>query len=197
MQTPPSNDTIDVFYINICCVVFFGKWKQIIIAGEEFNIVTFFGFKRSRFLAIPVLAPNTELHYDSNNFWTAGINVVRCGRICWIGMNFIRVPQCQYLCKKRRERRSRYQRDWIPYTELGKTAPDIITPCPRAFRLGFPLPQIWIVNLYHKRNTSHGRLYINITFSITCPDRLWSPPILLFNRYQGLLSQSKAIRSWS
>ena len=61
---------------NICCVVFFRKWKQIIIAGEEFNIVTFFGFKRSRFLAIPVLAPNTELQYDSNTFRTAGINVM-------------------------------------------------------------------------------------------------------------------------
>lgn len=61
---------------NICCVVFFGKWKQIITAGEQFNIVTFFGFKRSRFLAIPVLTPNTELQYDSNTFWTAGINVM-------------------------------------------------------------------------------------------------------------------------
>lgn len=46
---------------NKCCAVFFGKWKQIIIAGEEFNIVTFFGFKRSQFLAIPVLVRNNEL----------------------------------------------------------------------------------------------------------------------------------------
>lgn len=105
---------------------------------------------------------------------------VHCGRICWTGMHSIRLPQCQYFCKKRRERRSRYQSDWIPYTELGTTAPDIITPSPCAFRFGFPLPQVWIVNLYHKRNTSYGRLYIKITFSITCPDRLWSPPILLF-----------------
>jgi len=60
---------------NICCVVFFGKWKQTIIA-EVFNIVTFFGFKRSQFLAIPVLARNNELQYDSNTFWTAGINVM-------------------------------------------------------------------------------------------------------------------------
>lgn len=44
---------------NICCAVFFGKWKQIITAGEEFNIVKFFGFKRSQFLAIPALVPNT------------------------------------------------------------------------------------------------------------------------------------------
>jgi hypothetical protein len=120
---------------------------------------------------------------------------VHCGRICWIGLHSTWVPQCQYFCEKRRERRSRYQRDWIPYTELGKTAPDILNPSACAFRLGFPLPQIWTVNLHHKRDTSCGRPYIKITFSVTCPDRLWSPPILPFNRYQGLLSQSKASRS--
>jgi hypothetical protein len=126
----------DAYVKNICCVVYFGKWKQIISAGEEFYIVAFFVFKRSRFLEISALAPNTELQHDSNIFWAAGINVVStvAGAAC------IRFEYHNASIYLKTERRSRYHRDWILYTELGKTAPDILTPSLCPFRLGFLPP---------------------------------------------------------
>jgi len=83
--------------------VFFGKWKQIIIVGEEFNAVAFFGFKRSRFLAIPVLATNTELQYDSNTFLTAGINVTLWPNLLNRHVLFMSVTMPVFLQKETRK----------------------------------------------------------------------------------------------